>query len=47
MFESIEQRVCDQATTIRKKGWLSEPELEVIKRRVEDESQDEHLESKM
>ena len=47
MSESTEQRVCDQATTIRKKGWLSEPELEVIKRRVEDGSQGEHLESKM
>ena len=41
MFESTEQRVCDQAKAIRKNGWLSELELEVIKRQVEDESQGE------
>ena len=39
MFESIEQRVCDQARAIKKNGWLSEPELEAIKRQVEDKSQ--------
>ena len=38
MFESTEQRVCDQARAIRKNGWLSELELEGIKRQVEDES---------
>ena len=37
--ESTEQSVCDQARTIRKNGCLSELELEVIKRQVEDESQ--------
>ena len=41
MFESAEQRVCDQARAIRRKGWLSELELEAIKRQVEDESQDD------
>ena len=39
MFESTEQRVCDQARTIRKNGWLSELELEAIKMQVEGESQ--------
>ena len=41
MFESTEQRVCDQARAIRKNGWLSELELEAIKRQIEDESQDD------
>ena len=41
MFESTEQRVCDQARAIRKSGWLSELELEAIKRHIEDESQGE------
>ena len=39
MFESTEQRVCDQARAIRKNGWLSQLELEAIKRQVEDEFQ--------
>ena len=41
MFESTEQRVCDQARAVRKNGWLSELELEAIKRQVEGESQGE------
>ena len=41
MFESPEQRVCDQARATRKNGWLSEHELEAIKRQVEDGSQGE------
>ena len=41
MFESTEQRVCDQARAIRKNGWLSELELEAIKLQVEGESQGE------
>ena len=40
-FESIDQCVCDQARAIRKNSWLSELELEAIKRQVEDESQGE------
>ena len=36
LFESTEQRVCDQARAIRKNGWLSQLELEAIKRQVED-----------
>ena len=39
LFESTEQRVCDQARAIRKNGWLSQLELEAIKRQVEDEFQ--------
>ena len=41
LFESTEQHVCDQARAIRKNGWLSELELEAIKRQVEDEFQGE------
>ena len=41
LFESTEQRVRDQARTIRKNGWLSQLELEAIKRQVEDEFQGE------
>ena len=41
MFESTEQRVCDQVRAIRKNDWLSELELEAIKRQVENESQGE------
>ena len=31
LFESTEQRVCDQAKVIRKNGWLSQLELEQLK----------------
>ena len=41
LFESTEQRVCDQTRAIRKNGWLSQLELEAIKRQVEDEFQGE------
>ena len=41
LFKSTEQRVCDQARVIRKNGWLSQLELETIKRQVEDEFQGE------
>ena len=34
-FESTEQRVCDQARAIRKNGWLSEIEIELLKREME------------
>ena len=37
MFESIEQLVCDQARDIRRNCWLSEHELEAIKRQVKDD----------
>ena len=33
LFESTGRRICDQARAIRKNGWLSEIELETIKRR--------------
>ena len=33
--------MCDQARAIRRNGWLSELELEAIKRQVEDECQDD------
>ena len=39
LFESTEQRVCDQARA--KNEWLSQLELEKIKRQVEDEFQGE------
>ena len=44
MFESKEQRVCDQATAIRKSGLLSELELEEIRRKIEDESRESEIE---
>ena len=34
MFQLTEQRLCDQARAIRKNHWLTEVELELIKRRV-------------
>ena len=37
LFESTEQRACDQARAIRKNGWLSQLKLEAIKPKVEDE----------
>ncbi|XP_044170403.1 uncharacterized protein LOC122954426 [Acropora millepora] len=37
LFESTEQRICDQARAIRKNGWLSELEIEVIKRTINQE----------
>ena len=37
MFASIESSVCDQARAVRKNGWLSERELEALKRQVEGE----------
>ena len=36
-FESTEQRICDQSRAIRKNGWLSELEIEVIKRKISKE----------
>ena len=33
--DAIEQRICDQARAIRKNGWLTQIELEVIKRRID------------
>ena len=36
MFESTEQRICDQARAIRKNGWLLELELEMIKRGIDE-----------
>ena len=41
LFKSTEQRVCDQARAIRSNRWLSQAELETIKRQVEDEYQGE------
>ena len=41
MSESTEQRVCVQERAIRKNAWLSELELEAIKRQVEDETHGE------
>ena len=41
LFESTERHVCDQARAIRKNKWLSQLELEAIKRQVEEELQGE------
>ena len=40
MFESTE-RVCNQTRTNRKNGWLSELELEMIKRKIDHATQNE------
>ena len=37
LFESTEQRVCDQARAIRRNEWLLQLELGTINRQVEDE----------
>ena len=37
MFNITEQRLMDQQSQIRKKQWLTNSELEVIQRRIEDE----------
>ena len=44
-FESTEQRVCDQARAIRKNGWSSEVETELLKRLIEVEDGTEKIES--
>ena len=38
VFEITEQRLCDQARAIRKKGWLSNLELDNIRRMIDAES---------
>ena len=42
MFDSTEQRISDQARAIRKNGWLSELEREMIRRRIEQEGEESH-----
>ena len=44
MFNTSEQRLCDQARAIRKNGWLSEVEIEAIKRRWVKQSEEEQRE---
>ena len=39
VLEITEQRLCDQARAIRKNGWLSDLELENIRRMIEAESE--------
>ena len=39
LFDSTEQRICDQVRAIRKNGWLSEVELEAVRRKVETENE--------
>ena len=41
LSESVEQHVCDQVRGIRKNGWLSKLELEIIRRQAKDEFQSE------
>ena len=35
VFESTEQRICDHARAIKKNGWLSDLEMEAIRRDIE------------
>ncbi len=44
MFNTSEQRLSDQARAIRKNGWLSEVELEAIRRRLAQRSEEEQQE---
>ena len=39
VFEITEQRLCDQARAIKKNGWLSDLELENIRRMIDTESE--------
>ena len=39
VFEITKKRLCDQAKAIRKNGWLSDLELENIRRMIEAESE--------
>ena len=41
MFDSTKQSICKQARAIRKNGWLTNVELEIIKRRVLEEENSE------
>ena len=42
MLDSIGQRISDRAGAIRKNGWLSELELETIRRRIVQEVEETH-----
>lgn len=42
MLDSIGQRISDQARVIRKNSWLSELELETIRRRIVQEGEETH-----
>ena len=39
VFEITEERLCDQARAVRKNWWLSDLELEIIRRMIEAESE--------
>ena len=39
VFEITKQRLCDQAEAVRKNSWLSDLELENIRRMIEEESE--------
>ena len=41
LFEATEQRLRDQLRAIRKNGWLSELEIDVIKRKIRQEDTDD------
>ena len=42
-FKATEQRISDQAKTIRKNRWLTEVELEAIRRKVLMEKEDREM----
>ena len=44
VFEATEQRVCDQARAIRKNGWLTDLELEEIRRNIRDKNELDEIE---
>lgn len=43
MFVSVERTICDEARTTRKTDWLSELEIEVVKRKISQEKAEEIL----
>lgn len=40
MFNIVEQRLCDQASAIRKNDWLPEAKVEAIRRRLGEQGQE-------
>ena len=42
LFQANEQRIVDQARMIRVNGWLTDIEIEEIRRRIESAGEQEH-----
>lgn len=46
MFVSVERTICDEARTTCKTDWLSELEIDVVKRKISQEKAEEILMSR-